>query len=188
MKTTIRTFIAIKIVPEDELRSFFAKAKNTFRDERIKWVDESTLHLTLRFLGETTKEQVQKITGSLEMIADQTERFSVQLKGSGYFKNRQMPSVLFVNIENAEDLKRLAKNIDKEIVKAGFEMERKVFKPHLTLGRIKFLKNIDRFKLFLSDYEYRGFQTVQVNEIIFYQSILKSEGPIYKPIGKFELK
>ena len=188
MKDMIRTFIAIKIIPENELKSFLAMAKNTFRDERIKWVDEFALHLTLRFLGETTHEQVKGIIRSLEKIAVQTEPFSVQFKGTGYFKNRQMPSVLFVNIENAEDLKRLAKNIDKEIVKAGFDIERRVFKPHLTLGRIKFLKDIDRFKMFLNDYKDQEFQKVQVNEIVFYQSILKSEGPIYKPIGKFELK
>ena len=95
MKNTIRTFIAIKIVPENELKTFFAKARNTFGDERIKWVDESALHLTLRFMGETTKSQVQEITSSLERIANQTKRFSIILKGSGYFKNRQMPKVVY---------------------------------------------------------------------------------------------
>lgn len=188
MKSTIRTFIAIKIVPENELKSFFVKAKNTFSDERIKWVDESALHITLRFLGETTSEQVLKITASLDRIAAQTTHFSVRLKGAGYFKNRRMPRVLFVNIENAEPLGSLAEIIDSEILKSGFVRERKIFKPHLTLGRIKFLKNIDNFILFLSEYKEREFQTVQVTEIIFYQSILKSEGPIYKPLSKFNLK
>lgn len=188
MKNTIRTFIAIKILPENELKSFITKAKSTFDDERIKWVDESALHLTLRFLGETTKSQVQEITRSLERIANQTKRFSIKLKGSGYFKNRQMPKVIFVNIDNAEYLNSLAESIDAEIVKAGFVTERRVFKPHLTLGRIKFLQNTDRFKMFIDDWREKEFQTVQVDEIIFYQSILNSDGPVYKPLGKFELK
>ena len=41
MKDTIRTFIAVKIIPGNELKSFFGKVKNTFPDESINWVDEN---------------------------------------------------------------------------------------------------------------------------------------------------
>ena len=61
----MRTFIAIKIKPEKELKAFFVNAKRSFLNESIRWVDENNLHLTLRFLGETTNEQVQKIFLSL---------------------------------------------------------------------------------------------------------------------------
>ncbi len=188
MKSAIRTFIAIKIVPENELKSFIGKAKIAFNDESIKWVDENNLHLTLRFLGQTSAEQVKKITRSLEKIAFQTGRFPVQLKGAGYFKSNRAPKVLFVDINDAESLKELAMSIDEEVVMTGFEPENRKFNPHLTLARIKFIKNIESFLLFIKDWKEKEFQTVQVTEIIYYQSILNSDEPVYKPLGKFKLK
>ncbi len=188
MKDTIRTFIAIKIEPAEELADFFRKAKNTFNDEPIKWVDENNLHLTLRFLGESSHEQVEEVLHSLEKIAHQTRNFSIQLKGVGYFKNRRMPKVLFINIEEITHLKNLAGLIENEVRKAAFKPEERVFSPHLTLGRIKFLNNIDRFIQFTNDWKDIGFQKVHVNEIIYYQSILNSKEPVYKPLGKFKLK
>ena len=187
MKDTIRTFIAIKIVPQNELKSFFGKAKKSFSDEPIKWVDENNLHLTLRFLGETTYEQVHIISRSIENIANQTENFSLILKGTGYFINNRLPKVLFIKVAESENLKNLAKLIESEVSEKGFESDHKSFKPHLTLGRIKYLKNIERFDLFYNNWKEYEFQTVQVEEIIYYQSILISNGSIYKPLGKFEL-
>ena len=188
MKDTIRTFIAVKIIPGNQLKSFFGKVKNTFPDESIKWVDENNLHLTLRFLGETSSVQIKKINQSLVKISDCTENFSFKLKGVSYFKKNRMPRVLFVNIEEKGNLEKLAGLIEDEVRKAGFSSKEKIFNPHLTLGRIKFLKNIDRFFLFIKDWKENEFQTVRVNEIIYYQSILNSNGSVYKPLGKFVLK
>jgi len=188
MKDTIRTFIAIKIIPQNELRSFLGTAKNTFFDESIKWVDDDNLHLTLRFLGETNNKQVHEISRSIRNLSIKTKKFSIELKGTGYFKNNRIPKVFFVKIEESENLKNLAKVIDSEVSEAGFESNLKSFKPHLTLGRIKHLKNIERFVLFNNDWKEYEFQTVQVSEIIFFQSILNNNGPIYKPLDKFLLE
>lgn len=188
MEKTIRTFIAIKVIPENKLKSFFGNAKSTLLDESIKWVDENNLHITLRFLGETSEQQVEKINQALEKIAHQTERFSIKLKGAGYFRNKGLPRVLFINMDEIIKLEFLAGSIENEVQKAGFVPEERAFKPHLTLGRIKFLKNVDRFIHFANDWKDSEFQNINVNEIIFYQSILNSKEPVYKPLGKFKLK
>ena len=188
MEDTIRTFIAIKIIPEEKLVTFFRKVKKEFSDESIKWVDENNFHLTLRFLGETSKEQVEKVNRSLEKIAHQTENFSIKLSGVGYFKNKRMPKVLFINIREIQNLKNITGFIEAEVGRAAFELENKAFNPHLTLGRIKFLKNRDKFIQLVNDWKEVEFQTINVNEVIFYQSILSSREPVYKPLGKFELK
>ncbi len=188
MKDTIRTFIAIKIKPEEELKVFFKKTKKAFSEEIIKWVDENNLHLTLRFLGETSNEQVQKIIHSFGKIAELTENFQLKLKGAGYFKSNGVPRVIFINLEEISSLKLLAEKIESEVQLAGFDADQREFNPHLTLGRIKFLKNSDLFIQLVNEWKEFEFQVVPVNEIIFYQSILNNREPVYKPLGKFKLK
>lgn len=188
MKNTIRTFIAIKIEPAEKLADFFRKAKKAFNDEPIKWVDTNNLHLTLRFLGETSNEQVQKIIFSLEKIASRTKGFQIKLNGVSCFKSNGNPKVIFINIDEIDKLKLLAGEIENEVRVAGFDPDKREFNPHLTLGRIKFLKNIDGFTQNLGEWKNTEFQTVRVDEIVYYQSILNDREPVYKPLGKFELK
>jgi len=68
MKDTIRTFIAIKITPEKRLTELFTNLKNALKSEEIRWVDTNNLHLTLRFLGETSPEQVLETINVLESV------------------------------------------------------------------------------------------------------------------------
>jgi 2'-5' RNA ligase len=66
----------------------------------------------------------------------------------------------------------------------GFKIEERQFKPHLTLGRIKSVKNIENLKTMLERYKDNQFQIVHVNEVILFESILVQTGPIYKSLGK----
>jgi 2'-5' RNA ligase len=182
MKDTIRTFIAIKITPEKKLSDLISDFKKSLKGEEIRWVDSNNLHLTLRFLGETDKKQVTEITNLLESVSKQFQPFQFELKGVAVFKNKIQPRVLFISIENDLILKQLADEIQKKINSPGFKVEQSTFNPHLTLGRIKYIQNKDAFYSLVNKFREVKIQQVTVSEIIFYQSILSSEGPTYKPI------
>jgi 2'-5' RNA ligase len=96
-----------------------------------------------------------------------------------------MPRVLFANIKEGEVLQHLAAEIDSRLAKLGFETETSPFKPHLTLARTKFLKNKKGFYEAVEKYRDTFMQTAKINEIIFYRSILKPEGPVYRELGSF---
>jgi 2'-5' RNA ligase len=81
----------------------------------------------------------------------------------------------------------MAAEIDKRLAKLGFQAEKRPFKPHLTLARIKYLKNKKAFYEAVEKYRDTFMQTAKINEIIFYRSILKPDGPEYKPIAKIDL-
>ncbi|MFW6246309.1 MAG: RNA 2',3'-cyclic phosphodiesterase, partial [Tangfeifania sp.] len=103
------------------------------------------------------------------------------------FKRNRQPKVLFVNIEKHEILKQLAAETDAKLYELGFEKEQREFNPHLTLGRIKYLKDKSRFYQTMEEYRNSFIQQVEINEIIYYQSILKPAGAEYKSIEKFGL-
>ncbi len=182
MKETIRTFIAIKITAEKKLLDLIAELKKSLASEEIRWVDIDNLHLTLRFLGETNQFQVAEIAKMLESISKYFQPFQLELKGVFIFKKKTQPRVLFVSIENDLVLKQLATVIKEMSKTLGFKVDENPFNPHITLGRIKFIQNKTDFYALANKFCDTRFQSVSVSEIIFYQSILGSEGPTYKTI------
>lgn len=182
MEKLLRTFIAVKINPENELLDQLAALKEDLGDEAIKWVEENNLHLTLRFFGDTTADQVAKIKSILDDVAQNHGSFKIELKGLGFFKRNRQPQVLFAKIVDVEKLRLLAGEIEDRIGEAGLEKETRKFKAHLTLARIKFLRNTAGFYDSISRSENLKIQSSIIDEVIFYQSILRPQGPVYKPL------
>ena len=187
MPETIRTFIAVKIEPQPALIELLSLLKKTFDHEKIKWVEKNNLHLTLKFLGDTSPVQADQVKTVLRKTADNFSVFQFDLTGVGFFKRNRKPKVLFLNIEKNETLKQLAAETDARLSELGFEKEQRESNPHLTLGRIKFLKDKSRFYETIETYKNHFIQQVKINEVIYYQSILKPAGAEYKSIEKFEL-
>lgn len=188
MADLLRTFIAVDIEPAPVLIQTMNDLKNKLSSEPVKWVSPNILHLTLKFLGDTKPSQVDEIGEELNQVSKMFSSFSFQLEGLGFFKNRGMPRVLFVNIKEGEVLQHLAAEIENRLAKLGFQPETRPFKSHLTLARIKFLKNKTAFYEAVEEYRETFFQAVPINEIIFYRSILKPEGPEYKELNVVKLK
>lgn len=183
----LRTFIGIDIKPSDDLLGVFYKLKNVLKDDSIKWVDTSTLHLTLLFLGETENNQVNQISIELEKTLQLFIQFSIKIKGLGTF-GRPDPKVIWAGFEPNDLLLALKHKVDETLLPFGFEDENKVYSPHLTLGRVKFLKNKQQLQNTLQVYKDKAFQDVLVDKVIFYQSTLTNKGALYRPIKVFPLK
>ena len=187
MKETIRTFIAIKIIPENKLTELFLHLRSSLKSEEIRWVDINNFHLTLRFLGETTREQVSETNKLLESIASNFTSFQIEIKGVGVFKNKMQPRVLFLPVVNNPFLIQLNAEIKAKLNFVGFEEDEKSFNPHLTLGRIKYIENKEAFYALVNRYSNEKIQSFTVSEITFYQSILSSDGPTDKQLKIIKL-
>ena len=183
-----RIFIAVKTKLTEETISHVGNIKTKLQDEKIKWVDMNDVHITLKFLGDTPEDNILKISNALLPIINKIQVFQFDLMKIGVFKNISHPRVIWMGIKTKEDLQLLNKNIEDTLANMGFEKSKQKYSPHLTLGRIKFLKNKKLLKEILDDYTSKYFQSVKVNEIIIYESILTTTGPIYKELHKIELK
>ena len=184
----MRTFIAIKIVPEKKLIDLVSTLKNSLNNELINWADTDNLHLTLRFIGETEQKQLDEIIRLIDEVAQRFHPFQFSLKNVGFFKSKNQPRILFFAVENGLMLNQLAAEIEERIVALGFSWEERQFNPHLTIGRIKFIQNKMAFYKLIHQLKGTEIQTVKVSEIVYYQSILTSAGAIYKPIQQIHLK
>jgi len=182
-----RTFIAIDIPYSHKMRECQNKLEHRLASQDIKWTPENQMHLTLKFLGNIDENVIRKCIIVLKDIATNYHPFSFNIRDLGVFKNIFYPRIIWFGVEKNETLIRLKKDIEKRFVELGFEPDDKNFNPHLTIGRIKRLKSKEALKELLEEYKDQVFHTVDVENIVFYESILKPEGPIYLPIEKIQL-
>ena len=183
-----RIFIALKVIPEPSLIEIYSSFKSILRDERITWVDPVNIHLTLAFLGDTEEERIEIAAVMLKQKCNGFGEFDFLLLGTDVFKNLRDPRVIVIGIKEFDRLRVLNELVKTGLKDTGFKIEERPFKPHITIGRIKYLKNHEDLKLALEKYNDKPIQKVTIKEVILYESILKSTGAIYKPLGIFKLK
>ncbi|MDP7090833.1 MAG: RNA 2',3'-cyclic phosphodiesterase, partial [Dehalococcoidia bacterium] len=85
-ENTHRLFIAIEI--PRKLKRDFADLAKSFRPrefERVRWIEEEAMHLTLKFLGDTPADQVHDIKKALERTAESTGKFTIKIGRTGCF-------------------------------------------------------------------------------------------------------
>lgn len=182
-----RVFIAVKIEPEEELLKMFSSFKNGLKNESIKWTETSNVHITLVFLGDTEEQRIKEIDQLLKGICSGYGEFEVILAGAGVFRSISDPRVIWAGISYSKELADLNKAITVRLHETGTRIEERIFNPHLTLGRIKRIHEVSILSGIIKNYTNKEIQRIRVKEIILFESILRPEGPIYKPLGTYLL-
>jgi len=90
------------------------------------------LHLTLSFLGETAPERLNAVRDAMEAVT--VPHFRLRIGGIGSFC-REGEELYWAGIERSDALLRLHEELNVELVRQGFPVERREFRPHLTLVR-----------------------------------------------------
>ena len=183
---TRRIFIALDISAEarEKAADHIEKLKNKFPDLRVGWEKPEKLHLTLKFLGATTEDQLKNISENLNPAASRIAPFELQITQPNSFGTK----ILFFTVENKTgELSRLQKEIEQIYVKNNFPVENREYQPHLTIARVReprWAKNL------IVEHRQMKFEPVNfaVSEIIIYESVLQKNGSKYHAIEKIPLK
>jgi 2'-5' RNA ligase len=180
-----RLFVAIKINPDKYFLDQMHLLKNELRHEKIKWVEDQNIHITLKFFGDTDERKIPEIMNVLKKVADVNPAFGFSLKSLGVFGSRYDPRVLWIGIEPYERLVKLMKDLHAELKPIGYDPDRQNLVPHLTIGRIKEIKDKQLFKGIIEKFREISTPEMMAKEIILFESILKREGPVYLVQGAF---
>ena len=182
-----RLFIAIKISPDQRFMDQFRNLKSALRHERIKWVEEQNIHITLKFFGETEEDRIPAIYESMQKVASGVKAFRFSLKKLGIFGSSYEPRVVWAGIEPYRELVEIMQSLHNELKKAGFEPDRQNLVPHLTLGRIKYLADKPLFQNTMDQFREISSSEMMISSMILFESILKKEGPEYRAVKTIEL-
>jgi len=120
-------------------------------------------------------------------VASSTATFSFSLKKLGVFGSSYDPRVVWAGIEPVIDLVSVMENIREKMKIIGYEPDRQNLVPHLTLGRIKSLRDKKLFQQIVDQHKGLSSQKITVNQFILFESILKKEGPVYQALQTFQL-
>lgn len=152
----------------------------------VKWVERENLHLTLKFLGEVTKERVREIIDTLSQGVRGIGKLHLGVKGAGVFPNWARPRIIWVGLTPNPLLGELHRSLEQELVALGFPAE-KSFSPHITLGRIRTLNNWSVLKQKLQGWQERIWGEEEINKVVLMQSHLTPRGPLYRIVETFPL-
>lgn len=131
----MRLFVAINPEPAERQRLFEATEPLRSGDYPFRWVLPESMHITLRFLGSTGGDRVDRIRAALQEVAREHRQISVRLHGVGAFPNLRRPRVLWFGADGGSDLLALQADVERAVAALGFEAEGRAWSPHLTLAR-----------------------------------------------------
>jgi len=183
---SLRAFIAVEIGPLEELVIFLDEIRDTGAD--IKLVEPENIHITLKFLGDIDEGTVPEISNIIRDASLDLKPFTLKLLDTGAFPNLNYIKVLWVGLEDPGPLPVLAKVLDDKLHQLGFNKEKRGFKPHVTIGRVKSRKNKEALKKILINSQNRDFGKIDVKSICLKKSILSSKGPTYYTLFDAKLK
>ena len=182
----IRAFLAIDL--DDDLKPKINKIIKEFKkiDTRIKYVELTNLHLTLKFFGDIDTNGLNLLEEKIASVVSEEDPFNIKIKSCGAFPNNNHIKVIWVGIEDDTILKDLHDKLDVEFNKLGFDLDKK-FSTHLTIGRMKSAKNKSQVKSTIEELGDVEIGEMRVDKISLKKSTLTPSGPIYEDIKVFEL-
>lgn len=173
----MRLFIAVEL-PKDVLDHFEflqSKLKSNMVDQTFSWHQ----HITLKFLGNL--DSADEVIGLLKKVS--FDSFEVSLSKSGVFPSEDNVRVVWVGVEPEKPLVDLQKKVDDVLAPLSIRNDHE-FHPHITLSRVKFVKDKLEFKKIL-----RMMHPDQIKFSVDSFKLIKSDltpmGPIYTVLASF---
>ncbi len=174
----MRLFVAVPLPPvaRDEATSILRRLQE--RDWPVRWVRDAGAHVTLKFFGETTPDRVDAIAEMIGYSARGVAPMAMSLHGAGVFPSPATPRVIHLGLDSSSDLELLQDRIERGGEQLGYPPEGRLFRPHVTLGRVREghrlptgwqteLERVPPGQPFLGD------------RVVLYESKLSPEGPAY---------
>ena len=185
MPDSIRSFLAFDIENDTVLNRLASAQKllvQTGAD--VKIVEPQNIHITVRFLGNTTPTTAEKIFE--EMKKTQFTPFTVQIKGVGAFPNPNYARVVWAGItEGADQLKTVFSQLEPRLRGLGFTPDSKGFSPHLTIARVRSGRNKQQLAEFITENAEYEFGDINVKCLRLKKSDLTPRGPVYSTLKEF---
>jgi 2'-5' RNA ligase len=150
--------------------------------DAVRWVRSESYHVTLRFLGNVETADVPALVAAVQAELAAAKPFEVVLGAAHAFPSARQPRVVVVALEPGAPLAALAERVEAGVVAAGLPAERRRFRAHLTLGRVR-----SRRLPALDDAQPLDAGVLGMHEVVLFQSDLGRDGSRYTPLARLPL-
>jgi 2'-5' RNA ligase len=138
-RATLRAFFAIELSEPARRAAGDVAARLRARPggDGVRWVRPESLHVTLRFLGEIEPARVAPLAARVDEQTRALAPFALRLARLAGLPPGRRPRVVVLELEPEAPLAALAAAVERGVVAAGCAPERRAFRGHLTLGRVR---------------------------------------------------
>jgi len=183
---SVRAFVALEM--PDAIRDAIRREQRWLKAElpRARWTRPEGQHLTLRFLGDSRRVDLDELADSLAGAVASLPAVEVTLGGAGFFPSTRRPRVAWVG-GSAAGGAEVARAVESASVAAGFAAERRPWSLHLTQARLNRPWPRAAVERFL---EWgRGFapEPFTCSEVVLFASDLRPGGAVYTALERFPL-
>lgn len=185
----IRTFLAIE--PPENILQDISRLQEKLKREisgRLNWTRLQGQHLTLKFFGDISKEDINNICAAVQKRVIAEQKLNLKVEKLGVFPDAKRPRVLWNAVTgDVEKLIALQKKLDGDFAALGFPSEDRTFRPHLTLARIKDWRDLMGMSEALKKYGTFTAGEFVCKELFLFQSNLSPQGAVYTKLAEFSL-
>ena len=155
---------------------------------KFKMVEPDNLHISLKFLGNLSTLEIEKTSLLLQKLSFQHQPFDICLANDiGTFPNIRNPHIIWIGIkDNRAKIEKIYHSINHALENESFYRKDKHFRAHITLTRIKYLKNPVTVSKVINNIEINNMSQT-INEIALMESQLTPKGPNYRYVNRFPL-
>ena len=186
---TWRVFCAIDLPRHlrERLMTHIDRIRDEVPDARASWSRADNIHLTLKFLGDVSLPQVEKLSEAASRSVADLAPFKIAVEQAGVFPKLGQPRVLWIGINDfSGKLDQLHARLEDESAKAGFVKDERPFHPHLTLARLRQPRHARTLAAAHQRLEFQPAE-IAVSELLVIRSELRSEGSKYTVISRHAL-
>jgi 2'-5' RNA ligase len=183
----VRAFLAIDLPVEilDEIGSIQSELKKTLQGV-VRWVRPEAIHLTLKFFGNLSTDEIMSVSRTVGDHASGTKPFALDVEKLGVFPDINRPRVLWIGIGGDVDpLIRFQKSMEQKLHEKGFAKEDRPFRPHLTLARIKEPKGLIGLAKIIEKKDNCVAGHFNAAGLALFRSQLTPKGAIYTKLAQF---
>lgn len=186
----MRCFVAVDVPAEVRARvaELIGRVRQAAPRADVRWSSVETLHVTLKFLGEVPDARVGHVERALARVASGHAPLALEAGGAGGFPSASRPRVVYVGIlGQATELARLAGAVDGALETLGFPRERRAFRAHLTVGRVRSPRGAEGLAGALRAEAGATAGAWTAAEVVLYRSRLHPTGAVHDVVARFAL-
>ena len=186
----IRSFLAFELAPEIKqiVSRVLTEAVKITRD--VRWVRAAGIHLTVVFLGHVRETDLAAIEDAAQRVCLNYRPFDVSLHGMGCFPSERNPKVIWLGLRgDTERMSRFRDALQRELEPLGIKQEKRPFRPHLTLGRMRKGRGSGRREVstLLSAHQNLTSPGWSLMELVLFKSDLRPSGAVYTKLKTWPL-
>jgi 2'-5' RNA ligase len=188
---TIRAFIAIELPETIQQALQKVITRLSVQTRAVHWVPVPNIHLTLKFLGDSSSSTLALLQKALQAETLQHAPCEFSVEGIGAFPGVRRPRVIWVGVRAPVELELLEKGVDHATRRLGFAGEERPFSPHLTLGRVNQRVSPEEILQLgdqLSKLQIGVLGTARVHSVTLFRSDLRPSGAVYSRLYESRLK